>query len=164
MCHWARFEGQMLDLSFVNKNIICLTSTPSDELNINNESEQVRFSGEKIFIFHVDKTEKSIELQQIQFIKGRCSGLCLNDNGKFFYTILQKRKILGKFKLADKANKAQPIQKCETGHGLDVHRIMKVYLVLLNIFHWTFFSFYGQMRGRGVAHCSKTTTLHNSYY
>ena len=131
MCHWARFEGQMLDLSFVNKNIICLTSTPSDELNINNESEQVRFSGEKIFIFHVDKTEKSIELQQIQFIKGRCSGLCLNDNGKFFYTILQKRKILGKFKLADKANKAQPIQKCETGHGLDVHRIMKVYLFFL---------------------------------
>ena len=22
VCHWARFEGQMLDLSFVNKNII----------------------------------------------------------------------------------------------------------------------------------------------
>ena len=46
VCHYVRFEGQMLDLSFVNKTLIALTSTPSEDVvGATNESEQVRFSG-----------------------------------------------------------------------------------------------------------------------
>ena len=66
----------------------------------------------------------------MRYIKGRCSGLLLSDNGKFFYSILQKRKILGKFKLSGR-DKAQPLQKCETCHQLDVHRIIKVICTFL---------------------------------
>ena len=83
------------------------------------------FSGDTITVYNVEKTAKTIEVETMRYIKGRCSGLLLSDNGKFFYSILQKRKILGKFKLSGR-DKAQPLQKCETCHQLDVHRIIKV--------------------------------------
>ena len=91
------------------------------------------FSGDTITIYNVEKTAKTIEVETMRYIKGRCSGLLLSDNGKFFYSILQKRKILGKFKLSGR-DKAQPLQKCETCHQLDVHRIIKVHnLYIFNL-------------------------------
>ena len=112
----------------MNKTLVCLTSTPSDELGSNNESEQILFSGEVITVYNVDKNEKTLEVLPRMNLKGRCSGILLSDNGKFLYTVMQKRKILSKFKLTEKPQKQQPIQKCDTGHQLDIHKIIKVFL------------------------------------
>ena len=51
ICHSMRFEGQVLDVSFVNKTVLCLNSTPTDEPGSVNESERVRFTGDQIDIF-----------------------------------------------------------------------------------------------------------------
>ena len=110
----------------MNKTLVCLTSTPSDELGANNESEQILFSGEVITVYNVDKNEKTLEVLPRMNLKGRCSGILLSDNGKFLYSVMQKRKILCKFKLTEKPQKQQPIQKCNTGHQLDIHKIIKV--------------------------------------
>ena len=73
-CHAARFEGVLLDLSFVNKTLVCLTSTPSDEPGNVNESERIRYSGDQVTIFSVDKAAKTIQISSIVMLKGRCSG------------------------------------------------------------------------------------------
>ena len=59
--------------------------------------------------------------------RGRCSGICLSDNGKFFYTVMQKRKMLAKFKVVQKEtnSKLAPLAKMETGQLLDCSTIFK---------------------------------------
>ena len=119
-CHAARFEGVLLDLSFVNKTIVCLTSTPSDEPGNVNESERIRYSGDQVTIFNVDKNEKTVQISSIVMLKGRCSGICLNENAKFFYSLIQKKKEIAKFKVVEQemSTKLQPTSKASTTHQL----------------------------------------------
>ncbi len=126
-CHAARFEGMLLDLSFVNKILVCLTSTPSDEPGNVNESERIRYSGDQVTIFQVDKAAKTITISSIVMLKGRCSGICLNENAKFFYSLIQKKKELAKFKVVEQemSTKLQPLAKCPTPHELDVNGISR---------------------------------------
>ena len=126
-CHAARFEGVLLDLSFVNKTLVVLTSTPSDEPGNVNESERIKYSGDQVTIFQVDKAAKTIQISSIVMLKGRCSGICLNENGKFFYCLIQKKKELAKFKVVEQemSTKLQPLAKCPTPHELDVNGIYR---------------------------------------
>jgi 6-phosphogluconolactonase (cycloisomerase 2 family) len=75
-----------------------LVSTPSDEMGAANESERITCTGDQIAVFSVDKNTKKLISIAVVFTKGRCSGICLSDNAKFFYTAMQKRKLLAKFK------------------------------------------------------------------
>ena len=125
--HWERFEGLLLDLSFVNQTVVALVSTPSDEMGAANESERITCTGDQIAIFSVDKNAKKISTLCVVFLKVRCSGLCLSDNGKFFYTVMQKRKMLAKFKVVEKetGHKLAPLSKTETNQLLDCTSIAK---------------------------------------
>jgi hypothetical protein len=128
VCHSAKFEGILLDISFVQKVVICLTSTPSDDPGAINESERIRFSGDQITIMAVDKQAKTIQVTTVVQTRGRCSGICLSDNAKFFYTLIQKKKMLAKFKITDHevTSRITPVAKTDsTDHQLDLHRIVK---------------------------------------
>ena len=54
-------------------------------------------------------------------------GICLNENGKFFYALFQKKKELAKFKVVDQElpTKLQPLAKMVTTHQLDVNSISR---------------------------------------
>ena len=99
---------------------VCLTSTPSDEPGNVNESERIRYSGDQVTIFTVDKNEKTIQISSIVMLKGRCSGICLNENAKFFYSLIQKKKEIAKFKVVEQemSTKLQPTSKAPTLHQL----------------------------------------------
>ena len=127
ICCSSTFEGHLLDLSFVNKTVICLTSTPSEDPGAINEGERVQFSGDMVAIFNVDKSQKTIQISCIQLLKMRCSGICLSDNGKFFFSMIQKRKQLAKFKVVEQENssKLTPVARMDTDHQLDLHKITK---------------------------------------
>ena len=92
-----------------------------------NESERMIFTGDQIAIFSVDKNTKKLISIAVVFTKGRCSGICLSDNAKFFYTSTQKRKYLAKFKVVEKEtnSKLAPLSKTETGQLLDCTSIKK---------------------------------------
>ena len=67
--HWERFEGLLLDLSFVNQTVVALVSTPSDEMGAANESERITCTGDQVAIFSVDKTAKKITTLCVVFLK-----------------------------------------------------------------------------------------------
>ena len=92
-----------------------------------NESERMIFTGDQIAVFSVDKNTKKLISIAVVFTKGRCSGICLSDNAKFFYTTTQKRKLLAKFKVVEKETNAKlaPLSKTETGQLLDCTSIKK---------------------------------------
>ena len=92
-----------------------------------NESERMIFTGDQIAVFSVDKNTKKLISIAVVFTKGRCSGICLSDNAKFFYTATQKRKLLAKFKVVEKETSAKlaPLSKTETGQLLDCTSIKK---------------------------------------
>ena len=50
----------------------------------------------------VDRVAKSITVLNVLNTKNRYSGICLADNAKFFYAMMQKRKLLTKFKVSEK--------------------------------------------------------------
>ena len=85
------------------------------------------FTGDQIAVFSVDKTTKKLISIAVVVTKGRCSGICLSDNAKFFYTATQKRKLLAKFKVVEKetTSKLAPLSKTETGQLLDCTSIKK---------------------------------------
>ncbi len=128
VCHWSRFEGKLLDLSFAGKTVVCLVSTPTDEPGGVNETERVQCSGDQVAIFTINKEDNTIQPITVAFLKARCSGICLSDNGRFFFSLLQKRKLLTKFKVPDKDNnsKLAPSSKAETEHQLDLNFIAKM--------------------------------------
>ena len=78
ICHWVRFEGKLLDLSFSQKTVVALVSTPVDEPGSVNDSETIKNTGDQVAIFTVDKNAKTIEPMTIVFTKGRCSGSFLS--------------------------------------------------------------------------------------
>jgi hypothetical protein len=55
-----------------------------------------------VTICTVDRAAKSITVVNVLNTKNRYSGICLADNAKFFYAMMQRRKILTKFKVAEK--------------------------------------------------------------
>ena len=52
----------------------------------------------------VDRALKSISVLTVLTSKNRYSGICLADNAKFFYAMMQRRKVLVKFKVAEKVS------------------------------------------------------------
>ena len=112
---------------FVYQTVVALVSTPSDEMGAANESERMTFTGDQIAVFSVDKNTKKLISIAVVVTKGRCSGICLSDNAKFFYTAMQKRKLLAKFKVVEKETSAKlaPLSKTETGQLLDCTSIKK---------------------------------------
>lgn len=56
----------------------------------------------------VDRAAKSISVVNVLNTKNRYSGICLADNAKFFYAMMQRRKVLTKFKVVEKVKTLEP--------------------------------------------------------
>ena len=125
----ANLEGILLDLSFVQKTVICLTTTanPLDESEESKQFELKKTAGDQITIFKVDKQAGSISIANVLTTKEICSGICLSENGKFFSTILHKRKKLAKFKVLEheRQSKLTPVSKTPTQHQMDMFKIIR---------------------------------------
>jgi hypothetical protein len=55
-----------------------------------------------VTICSVDRTAKSISVVNVLSTKNRYSGICLADNAKFFFAMMQRRKVIAKFKVIEK--------------------------------------------------------------
>ena len=122
----ADLEGQLLDISFVQKTVICLSNA---EPSSGEAGEDIlsMFSGDQITIFKIDKVAKTINISNILTLREKCSGICLADNAKFFFTLTHRRKYLAKFKVLDQERVAKlcPVSKTETVHQMDLNMMMK---------------------------------------
>ena len=124
----ANLEGILLDISFVQKIVICLTCTiTSDETEETTESEVTQSAGDQITIFKVDKQVGNISIANVLNTKEMCSGICLSENAKTFSTVLHKRKRLAKFKVLEheRQSKLTPISTVPTEHQMDIHKIVR---------------------------------------
>ena len=124
----ANLEGILLDISFVQKIAICLTSTvTSDESEAPKEFKSEMSSGDQITIFKVDKKLGSISIANVLNTKEMCSGICLSENARMFSTILHKKKRLGRFKVSEteRQSKLTPTSTMPTEHQMDMHKIVR---------------------------------------
>jgi hypothetical protein len=60
-----------------------------------------------VTICTVDRIAKSITVVTVLTSKNRISGICLADNAKFFYSMLQRRKVMAKFKVMEKVRRIE---------------------------------------------------------
>ncbi len=66
-----------------------------------NQFRTLRF---QVTILAIDKNAKTAEVLLVVTLKGRSSGICLSDNAKFFYAMIQRRKVLAKFKVPEQVS------------------------------------------------------------
>ena len=124
----ANLEGILLDTSFAQKIVICLTCTITlEDDEETKESKSTQTCGDQITIFKVDKQIGSISIANVLNTKEMCSGICLTEHAKTFSTILHKRKKLAKFKVLEheRQSKLTPVSAIATSHEMDIYKIVR---------------------------------------
>jgi hypothetical protein len=89
-------EGVIIDASFVLKTLVCLVGAESQQRGASVANQ--------ICILKLGKhhgREEGLAVVNVLNTKDQCSGLCLSQNAKFFFTLLHREKMLAKFKVSE---------------------------------------------------------------